>query len=323
MRGLALVIAAATIASMANDPAMAQPSADITAMHDGLSAPLSGTLTGELSAERPVILIVPGSGPTDRDGNSPVGIQAAPYRLLAEELAGEGVASVRIDKRGLFASAGAGHSNAVTVADYVADLAAWSEAIASRRGGGCTWLFGHSEGGVMALAAVAADPPRYCGMILAAAPGRPLGDILREQLRANPANAPLLSQAEAAIAALEAGAHYDTSDLHPALQPLFAPPLQDFLISLFAQDPAALIAATDRPVLIMQGRTDLQIGVQDAEALAAARPDAMLVLLDGVNHVLKAAPEDRAANIATYADPDLPLADGVVETIADFVNAER
>jgi len=43
------------------------------------------------------------------------------------------------------------------------------------------------------------------------------------------------------------------------------------------------------------------------------------VVLDGVNHVLKAAPADRAGNMATYADPSLPLAPGVAEAVADFV----
>ena len=50
------------------------------------------------------MLILPGSGPTDRDGNNPMGITAAPYRMLAEALATKGVSSVRIDKRGLFGS---------------------------------------------------------------------------------------------------------------------------------------------------------------------------------------------------------------------------
>ena len=73
----------------------------------------------------PVVLIVPGSGPTDRDGNSPLGGAAVPYALLARALARQGIASVRIDKRGLFGSAGAvAGSNAVTIADYGDDLMA-------------------------------------------------------------------------------------------------------------------------------------------------------------------------------------------------------
>jgi pimeloyl-ACP methyl ester carboxylesterase len=96
--------------------------------------------------------------------------------------------------------------------------------------------------------------------------------------------------------------------------------VQGFLISLFAQDPAELLARFKRPVLILQGRRDLQVAAADAERLAAARPGTTLVMLDEVNHALKrVASDDRAANLATYADQNLPLAPGVVEAIARFL----
>ena len=318
MRYATILLAAAGLVSAA---AHARPGDEMRARHDGIAGPLVGTIEGDLSGDRPAVLIIPGSGPTDRDGNSPLGVNAATYRLLAERLAEREIASVRIDKRGMFASAAADDGNAVTVGDYVADIEAWSAAIAERRKGECIWLLGHSEGGLMAMAAAASDPSPYCGLLLVAAPGRKLSDTLRAQLRANPANAPLLDQADAAIASLESGNAYDTADLHPALQPLFAPQVQRFLMSVFAQDPAQLVRAHDLPILILQGTTDLQIGQEDADILANARPDATLVMLDGVNHVLKEAPEDRAANLATYADPDLPLPDDVVRVIADFLEA--
>src|SRR5437764_4345122 len=70
----------------------------------GPLAPLKGSLVMPAAGPSATILIIPGSGPTDRDGNSPLGISAAPYRLLAQGLATKGVASVRIDKRGMFES---------------------------------------------------------------------------------------------------------------------------------------------------------------------------------------------------------------------------
>ena len=74
----------------------------------------------------PVVLIIPGSGPTDRDGNNPLGVTAAPYRLLAEALAAKGVSSVRIDKRGMFGSkAAVADRNKVTIGDYAADAHNW------------------------------------------------------------------------------------------------------------------------------------------------------------------------------------------------------
>jgi pimeloyl-ACP methyl ester carboxylesterase len=279
----------------------------------------------EGAARSTPVLIIPGSGPTDRDGNNPLGVRAASYRLLAEGLAGRGIGTVRIDKRGMFGSrAAVADGNAVTVADYAADVRSWVEAIRARTGARCVWLLGHSEGGLVALAAAAEAPEGVCGLILAAAPGRKVGVVLREQLRANPANAPLLDQALAAIDRLEAGERVDPAALHPALMSLFAPAVQGFLISLMAQDPAALLARFKGPALVLHGRRDIQAGVADAERLAAARPGVKLVMLDEVNHVLKrVASDDRAANAATYADPDLPLAPEVVEAIAGFISAHR
>jgi pimeloyl-ACP methyl ester carboxylesterase len=268
------------------------------------------------------VLIIPGSGPTDRDGNNPLGVRAASYRLLAEGLAARGIGSVRIDKRGMFGSRTAvADANAVTVADYASDVRAWVKAIRAATGAPCVWLLGHSEGGLVALAAASEASEGVCGLILVAAPGRKVGAALREQLRANPANAPLLDQALAAIDRLEAGQRVDAAALHPALMSLFAPPVQGFLISLLAQDPASLLARYPGPALVVHGRRDIQAAVADAERLAAARPGVKLVMLDEVNHVLKrVATDDRAANAAAYSNPDLPLAPEVVEAVAGFVS---
>lgn len=285
----------------------------------GPNGPLKGTMLAPAAGAAPAVLIIPGSGPTDRDGNSPMGIKAAPYKLLAESLAQRGIATVRIDKRGMFASGAAiSDPNKVTVPDYVADVGAWTAILRARTGARCVWLLGHSEGGLIALAA--ARGPDVCGLILVSAPGRTVGTLIREQLRANPANAPLLDQAMAAIDSLEAGRHVDTSAMHPAIAALFAPQVQDFEISLFSYDPARLIARYDRPVLIVQGQRDIQVTEADARRMAEANKRAKLVLLADVNHVLKTVTtNDPAANLATYADPGLPLAPGIADAIAGFI----
>jgi hypothetical protein len=291
----------------------------------GPEGPLKGTLL--TPDQRPIAataIIIPGSGPTDRDGNNPLGVAAATYRLLAEALANRGIASVRIDKRGMFASKPAiKDANDVTIAAYAADVSEWIKTARGQTGAPCVWLIGHSEGGLVALAA-AQNRKHICGLVLVAAAGRPLGSVLREQLAANPANAPVLEQANAAIAALEAGNRVDPATLHPALLGLFNPAVQGFLISALSYDPADLIARTGKPVLIVQGTSDLQVSVDNAERLKAAAPRAELALLADVNHVLKSVPPgDRSANIATYANPDLPLAEGVAEAIAAFIKRAR
>lgn len=286
----------------------------------GPRGPLRGTMLAAHGKGTPV-LIIPGSGPTDRDGNNPMGVRAAPYRLLAEGLAARGVTTVRIDKRGMFGSAGAvTDANAVTIPDYVEDVRSWVVAVRARTGARCVWLLGHSEGGLVALAAAAHRTDGICGLILVASPGRKGGDTLRRQLKANPANGPLIEQAFAAIDRLEAGGPVDVSGLHPALMPLFAPQVQNFVISLFSYDPAELLRLSDKPALVLQGQRDIQIGEEDALRLARSNAKAKLVLLGNVNHVLKTVTsDDRAANIATYSDPALPLAPGVVEAITAFL----
>jgi pimeloyl-ACP methyl ester carboxylesterase len=289
-----------------------------------LSAPgpqgaLAGTFE-EAGKGAPVLLIIPGSGPTDRDGNNPLGLTAAPYRLLAEGLAAKGVSSVRVDKRGMFGSKGAvADPNKVTIADYAADVHNWVNAIRGKTGAKCVWVLGHSEGSLVALAA-AQEPGGICGVISVSGAGRRLSDVIREQLRSNPANAPVLDSAMAALNSLEQGKHVDVTAMHPALQKLFAPQVQDFLIDDFRHDPAKLAATLQVPLLIVQGERDLQVSVTEAKDLAAAQPKAKLVLLPAMNHVLKdVASDDRAANLATYADSSLPVDSGLVDAIAGFV----
>ncbi|HOZ27865.1 MAG TPA: alpha/beta fold hydrolase [Hyphomonadaceae bacterium] len=278
---------------------------------------LRGTLVNVRNSD-PVVLIVPGSGPTDRDGNSPLGLKTDAYKLLADALAEEGIATVRVDKRGMFGSANAGDPNAVTPASYVADYHAWIDAIKAERGSDCVWLLGHSEGALMV--SLAAENRRdVCGLILVAGMGRKMGDVIRQQLRANPANAPILDEALEALSQLEAGRHVDTTNMTPSLLSLFAPQVQDYLISILNVDPVEAVRRANKPTLVVQGTTDLQVTVEDAKLLNKARRTT-LKLIDGMNHILKEAPIDRATNLATYADPSLPLAPKLVSRITDFID---
>lgn len=301
--------------------AAATPMADRDISAPGPQGALKGSWAGPEGAKVPVVLMIPGSGPTDRDGNSPRGLKAASLRLLAEGLAAKGIASVRIDKRGMFASAGAiPDPNAVTIDDYAADTRAWIAAIRARTRAPCVWVLGHSEGGVVALTAAAAQAEGLCGVIAVSTPGRPLGAVMKAQFHANPANAPILADADRVIDALETGRTIPAATLASPLPMIFPDAVQPFLINAFAKDPARLAASVTRPVLIVQGEADLQVTVEDAQKLKAGQPKATLVLLPGVNHVLKTVEGDsRGANIATYADPNLPIAPGVVMAVADFI----
>ena len=311
---LAAVLAAAALAATAPAESFVEASTPTGA--------LKGTMLAA-GPKAPVAVIIPGSGPTDRDGNSPAGLKASSYRLLAEALAARGVSTVRIDKRASFASGAAKFpEEGPTYGLYAADVNAWAAEARRLTGANCVWLIGHSEGALVALVA-AQDGPDICGLVLVSGTGRTLTTVIREQLKANPANAPILPQALAALDEIDAGRRVDPAKLHPALMGLFNPPAQTLLIDGARRDPVALLRTSRLPALVVQGTTDLQVSVEDARRLAAARPGVRLELVAGVNHVLKRAPPEMAGNFATYADPSLPLAVEVPDAIAAFVKTPR
>jgi uncharacterized protein len=108
--------------------------------------------------------------------------------------------------------------------------------------------------------------------------------------------------------------------MNAALRPLFAPEVQSFLIDAMSYDPIKLAAQVEVPMLVVQGTRDLQGSVADARMLADAAPDSTLALVQDVNHVLKlVASDDPSANLATYANPDLPISSEVVDAVTKFV----
>lgn len=296
--------------------------ATIVRMETEVTLDRNGTLSGTLvtpGSGKLAALIIAGSGPTDRNGNGP-GIHPNTYKMLAEALAAQGIATLRFDKRGTMHSAMAlGSEKDLRIQTYADDARAWAEELRSLTHVECVWLIGHSEGGLIAEM-IAQDNPHICGVVLVSAAGRKAADLLRDQLNNAPVPVPdaLKKTAFDYIATLEKGQLID--DPSPSFQVLFRASVQPYLISWMAQDPVALLANLKQPVLILQGDNDIQIKVDlDAKKLSAARPDAKLVVLPGVNHVLKIAPTERKANADTYRNPVLPLAPGIADAIARFV----
>src|SRR5215472_5902021 len=111
--------------------AHAAPPVTETYLHAGA---LSGTMLGPKTGSA-IVLIIPGSGPTDRDGNNRLGVKGSPYKRLAEGLARRAVTTVRVDKRGMFGSSGAAADpNAVTIGDYAGDVHTWVKVIRQKTG---------------------------------------------------------------------------------------------------------------------------------------------------------------------------------------------
>lgn len=309
-----LVAACATVPAT---PAIALGPEEVSV--PGPQGALAGTLI-ETGASHPAVLLLPGSGPTDRNGDNAFGVKGSVYRQLAEGLQRHGITSLRIDKRGIGGSAqAAADPNKVTIADYVEDTAKWADFLKAR-GHRCVWLAGHSEGGLIALAAAQRVDP--CGLILIAAPGRRLDAILRDQLAATVPPA-MLPPTNKAVAALANGQRVDPATVPAPVRPLFAPQTQGFLIDMMRYEPAAMIASIRLPILIVQGSEDGQVTSADAAVLSRAQPRAILTTIEGMNHVFKIVPKgDRAANLKSYGDVR-PIAPALIEAIAGTVNGAR
>jgi uncharacterized protein len=263
------------------------------------------------------VVFIAGSGPTDRNGNSGLGVQAGYLRLLSEALVRDGIFTLRYDKRGVGASKAALTSESdLRFSDFVDDAESWARWLRKRPGVSCIFLLGHSQGGLVAT--LAAPEVKTAGLVLLSSPGRSFGALLQEQLAAAPMDAKLKADALAIVKDLEAGK--TPSDVPPGLQRLFRPSVQPFLISLMNIDPAAELAALKTPTLIVSGGHDLQVAEIDYQRLTAARPDATAVRIPDMNHVLTDAPAARKPNLATYANPNLPLAPGLANAVTGFIN---
>lgn len=265
----------------------------------------------------PVVIIIAGSGPTDMNGNS-IGAQMTNNSLLylARELAANGIASVRYDKRGIGTSTAAATAEQdIRFEHYIGDAALWADKLGCDARFSKVVIAGHSEGSLIGMVA-AQQSKAVKGYISIAGCGSPAYEILARQLKSQPER---IQQESAAICKeLREGRTVEKVPFY--LSSLYRASVQPYLISWFRYDPAVEIAKLDIPVLILQGDRDLQVGVEEAEKLQAAREGASFYIIKDMNHVLKpCVTDDMKEQLKIYNDPDLPLKPELVTHIVEFV----
>lgn len=307
---------------------------------DGTS--LAGTLTlpdGATSARVPGVLLLQGSGPTDRDGNQPPNLRSDLLRQIAEGLTQQGIATLRFDKRGM-------HANAAGLPAAQEDYAAffgWNrfvddafaaygflrsqEAVDIRK----TALFGHSEGGLIALdlAARLKGNEAPAALVLAATAGRPLDAVIREQIerqlgeqQATPAQRRFFLSANDRIVRTIRDTGSIPEDVPPGLAPFYPVYLGPFWQSVFRLEPAALARSYGAPVLLLQGEADLQVSAErDALALSRALAqrggdDHALFMLPRTSHNLKPLQAESDPGIDGEIDP------GVLRRLGEWLLAK-
>ncbi len=279
-----------------------------------------GTLTIPGGSKKvPVVLIIAGSGPTDRNCNSNRGgIKSNAYKMLADSLLQAGIACVRYDKRGVGESAEAIKSEDSThFEDMENDAAGFVKMLKADPRFSKVIVLGHSEGSLLGM--IAAKKEKADAYISVAGIAEKADVVIEKQLRAQ--SGELAAAAKIILDSLDKG--YFVKDIDPSLLSLFRPSIQPYMISWLKYDPKQEIKKLSIPVLILQGTTDIQVSVDEAENLEKAYPKATLKLITGMNHVLKDATENYAQNVATYSKPELPLNAELMPAIVKFIKGVK
>jgi alpha-beta hydrolase superfamily lysophospholipase len=316
---LALLLMARAAGALAAAPEI--PEDATVAVDGGADVFLYGSLLRPLNKSNyPAVLILPEAG-ADRNGNSAdQEIKPDTYRELAQALAAKGIASVRIDKRGVGASAKAiAREDDLRFDTYVDDAVTWIKFLQAQPHVGCLAVFGHSESAL--VAALAARKAKVCAIIEASGASRPAAAVLAGQLKtafdAGRLTKDDYDQANRILNQLTAG---KTVDNPPAkLAPLFRPSVQPYLMSWLNLNPVDALK-TNTPVLILQGSGDLEMSDDDPRRLSTSPKFVKVVMLAGADHELKLKP---AAGAKTVIGEARPLSPQVAAAIETFLNSLR
>ncbi|MBE9582940.1 alpha/beta fold hydrolase [Mucilaginibacter sp. JRF] len=279
----------------------------------------SGNISGSLVKPKgegkvPLVLIIAGSGPTDRNGNSAkLGLNTNAYMQLANELGKKGIATLRYDKRLIGQSTSTTKESELKFEDMVEDAVGLINDVNDKGEFSKIIVLGHSEGSLVGMLASAEAPVK--GFISVAGAGDPAEKILSEQMKTQPKY--IADGFKRVLDSLKRGK--TTPDVDASLYFIARPSIQGYIMSWCRYDPQREIKKLKMPVLILQGTTDLQVPTAQAEKLKKGKSDAQLTIIPEMNHVLKAAPADTKQNMATYNAPELPLKPELVTGIVDFV----
>jgi pimeloyl-ACP methyl ester carboxylesterase len=266
----------------------------------------------------PLLIIVAGSGATDRNGNGGSALTANSYQLLAEGLAAKGIATLRYDKRGIGKSRGAMTKEIdLRFETYSHDIEQWIDTLKKDARFSNIIVLGHSEGSLLGMLAI--QNTSVNGYISLAGAGREIDTILNEQFAKQALPDSVKKEIAKNLAILKTGQTVPKLMQNFVLFSVFRTSVQPYMISWIKYNPVVEIKKITVPTLIIQGNTDIQVPESDAYLLAKAKPNARLLIIEGMNHVLKNAPLETTENIKVYTQPDLPLSKGLVEGIVEFV----
>lgn len=282
-----------------------------------LSGSIAGTLTTpqNISGKIPVVLIIAGNGPIDRDGNSEkLNMATNDYKMIAEFLGKNNIASLRYDKRLVGESAKGEKEDNLRFDDYVDDAVGLINLLKDDKRFSKIIVLGHNQGSLVGILAAGAVDQDVKAFISVGGFGRRADDVMMEQMKTQPDYISI--GFKRILDSLKKGGNVQ-KQVDPALYSIARPSIQIYLRTWCRYDPQQEIRKLSIPILIIQGTTDLQTVPADAEKLKKGK--ATVTLIRDMNTVMKEAPADREKNLATYNQPNLPLKPELVTSVLDFI----
>ena len=273
---------------------------------------IKGTLVKPASEEKmTLVIMLQGSGPTDRNGNQSF-MKNDAMKKLAHALAENGIASYRYDKRIQQAQRLNIAEKDMRFDDFVTDAISAIDHFKGQENFEKIVILGHSQGSLVGMLAA---KDRADGFISVSGIAQPIDSMLTEQIsRQMPALKENVQQAFS-----EMRTTGSTSSYNPVLESIFRPSVQPFILSWMKYDPMEEIAKLEIPVLLINGSNDLQVDEKEAQQLKEAYPDAELVILDNMNHILRKIEGDDLENSKSYNEPGLPLHPELITVVSRFI----
>ena len=275
---------------------------------------ISGTLlyTNKKNNEN-LIVIIAGSGPTDRDGNQ-TNLKNNSLKFLAEGIVNHKNDVFNFDKR-FFAQIKSGKFDEKTLlfTDMIVDVENIVTYYKDKKKYKKIIIAGHSEG---SLVGMLASKKNVNAFISLAGAGKPANEIIEEQIAKQAPT--MLPEIKEIFIKLKKGETFENKN--PMLASLFRESVQPYLISWIKYNPQTEIQKLNIPTLIVNGTKDIQVGIADANLLKLAKPDAEIQIIENMNHVLKEIIGDQNDNMASYTNPDLPISKIVLEKVNNFIN---
>lgn len=274
---------------------------------------IEGTLLlPETSEKKPLVIIIAGSGPTDRNGNQNM-MKNNSLKFLAEELYNKGIATYRYDKRILkIMKSGTIDEKKIKFDDFIDDAIAVTDYFQSDTRFKKIFILGHSQGSLVGMIAA---KDKADGFISIAGAGQEIDDVIVDQLSKQAPG--LVENARKSFDDLRVNGV--AQNYSPGLASIFRPQIQPFIYNWMQYNPQEELDKLSIPILIINGDKDLQVQVSEAEKLQAVKPDAMYKVIPKMNHVLKEIEGNDLENSKSYNQYNLPVSKELITTITQFI----